>query len=594
MAAGADVIYQATFFDGTLARPRRLPVARRRPGAAVGLGPVPLRGRGHEARPPRQGERRPPDLLVHRPARRGSRASDRSGCTSRSAAAPGPWRSCASTTTWRTTGAPATDSSRRWRTRRRPTYPPAATYPEPVEHCDVCRWAAECVQRRRDDDHLSLVAGISGRQRQALTGRDVADARSPRRSAPADGPAARGRRRRGPRPRSRTGTDPAGGATQRRSSLRALRAGGRDSRSIRSAASRPFPNHRLATCSLTSKAIPMPSTTGSTTCSASWRPTAPSTPSGRRTTAASSARRRTARLRAGDRLHRGAPAGRSGPARLSLRRLRADRAQAARWAGTAPARRKSTTSFAAASSSTCSARFGSRCAPRSRATRSRRWRSSTDSRARSTCATPGRASSRSSSGWSSARASARPPTTSTRSRSYNRDDVVSTLRLRDWLEERRLELAELTGLPVPRPMARENPLPAELTEAQARTQALVERLADPAIAADRPSGPRSRGSRPLAARATARLASPRGQVDVVGVPPPHGSDSGAACRRGRAHRHARPGRADIGDQERQAGVAISLPRPGTGCRAPARSSRVASRRHRTPARSTGASAISSR
>src|SRR5688500_13885793 len=53
------------------------------------------------------------------------------------------------------------------------TYPPAETYPEPVEHCDVCRWAAECVKRRRDDDHLSLVAGISGRQRQALAGREV-------------------------------------------------------------------------------------------------------------------------------------------------------------------------------------------------------------------------------------------------------------------------------------------------------------------------------------------------------------------------------------------------------------------------------------
>src|SRR5687767_9465407 len=52
-------------------------------------------------------------------------------------------------------------------------YPPPATYPEPVDHCDVCRWAAECVKRRRDDDHLSLVAGISGRQRQALTGREV-------------------------------------------------------------------------------------------------------------------------------------------------------------------------------------------------------------------------------------------------------------------------------------------------------------------------------------------------------------------------------------------------------------------------------------
>nr|MBA2300983.1 TM0106 family RecB-like putative nuclease [Chloroflexota bacterium] len=53
------------------------------------------------------------------------------------------------------------------------TYPPAGTYPEPVEHCDVCRWAAECVKRRRDDDHLSLVAGISARQRGALTERGV-------------------------------------------------------------------------------------------------------------------------------------------------------------------------------------------------------------------------------------------------------------------------------------------------------------------------------------------------------------------------------------------------------------------------------------
>ncbi len=54
------------------------------------------------------------------------------------------------------------------------TYPPATTYPEPVEHCDVCRWAAECVARRRSDDHLSLVAGISARQRRALTDRGVA------------------------------------------------------------------------------------------------------------------------------------------------------------------------------------------------------------------------------------------------------------------------------------------------------------------------------------------------------------------------------------------------------------------------------------
>jgi predicted RecB family nuclease len=39
------------------------------------------------------------------------------------------------------------------------------TYPEPVEHCSVCRWFKECDQRRRADDHLSLVAGIRRQQR---------------------------------------------------------------------------------------------------------------------------------------------------------------------------------------------------------------------------------------------------------------------------------------------------------------------------------------------------------------------------------------------------------------------------------------------
>jgi uncharacterized protein len=39
------------------------------------------------------------------------------------------------------------------------------TYPEPVEHCNVCRWFKECNARRRADDHLSLVAGIRRQQR---------------------------------------------------------------------------------------------------------------------------------------------------------------------------------------------------------------------------------------------------------------------------------------------------------------------------------------------------------------------------------------------------------------------------------------------
>ena len=54
-----------------------------------------------------------------------------------------------------------------------PTYPPVSTYPEPVEHCEVCRWAPMCEARRRSDDHLSLVAGISARQRKALVARGI-------------------------------------------------------------------------------------------------------------------------------------------------------------------------------------------------------------------------------------------------------------------------------------------------------------------------------------------------------------------------------------------------------------------------------------
>jgi predicted RecB family nuclease len=52
-------------------------------------------------------------------------------------------------------------------------FPPVGTYPQPVDHCDVCRWAIECAGRRRADDHLSLVAGISSRQRRALEERSV-------------------------------------------------------------------------------------------------------------------------------------------------------------------------------------------------------------------------------------------------------------------------------------------------------------------------------------------------------------------------------------------------------------------------------------
>jgi predicted RecB family nuclease len=42
------------------------------------------------------------------------------------------------------------------------------TYPEPVEHCGICQWWKRCEDQRRADDHLSLVANITRRQRDRL------------------------------------------------------------------------------------------------------------------------------------------------------------------------------------------------------------------------------------------------------------------------------------------------------------------------------------------------------------------------------------------------------------------------------------------
>lgn len=42
------------------------------------------------------------------------------------------------------------------------------TYPEPCEHCAICRWFVQCDTKRREDDHLSLVAGITRLQRNQL------------------------------------------------------------------------------------------------------------------------------------------------------------------------------------------------------------------------------------------------------------------------------------------------------------------------------------------------------------------------------------------------------------------------------------------
>jgi predicted RecB family nuclease len=61
-----------------------------------------------------------------------------------------------------------------------------STCPEPVEHCRICRWWQECADRRRDDDHLSRVAGVTRLQ----TGRpaSVWPACLTDRTAPGPGP----------------------------------------------------------------------------------------------------------------------------------------------------------------------------------------------------------------------------------------------------------------------------------------------------------------------------------------------------------------------------------------------------------------------
>lgn len=50
---------------------------------------------------------------------------------------------------------------------------PQTTYPEPVEHCHVCRWWKECDGQRRRDDHLSLIAGIRNMHMGELRSNDI-------------------------------------------------------------------------------------------------------------------------------------------------------------------------------------------------------------------------------------------------------------------------------------------------------------------------------------------------------------------------------------------------------------------------------------
>src|SRR6185436_4355545 len=41
---------------------------------------------------------------------------------------------------------------------------PVETYPNPVSHCELCRWAERCDAQRIADDHVCLVAGMRSAQ----------------------------------------------------------------------------------------------------------------------------------------------------------------------------------------------------------------------------------------------------------------------------------------------------------------------------------------------------------------------------------------------------------------------------------------------
>ncbi len=111
-----------------------------------------------------------------------------------------------------------------------PAYPPASTYPEPVDHCDVCRWAVECVDappRRRPSlprrRHLRAAAEALGTWSH--------DARGARRAAAAPEPPLEGSaRRRSSASASRHGSSSRAATAGPRTSLAAARRRGHRAR----------------------------------------------------------------------------------------------------------------------------------------------------------------------------------------------------------------------------------------------------------------------------------------------------------------------------------------------------------------------------
>ncbi len=160
MRRGEDVIFQATFFDGRWRG--HADFLLRRDDRPSLLGCVELRRGRHQARPSRQGGRDHPDVRLRATCSSGCRASRRS--RSRSSRAMASCTPMPSRTTPRTTGR----RRRRFEERVLDDGPAPDTYPEPVDHCRVCSWWSVCMDQRRADDHLSLVANPRRAHRRRL------------------------------------------------------------------------------------------------------------------------------------------------------------------------------------------------------------------------------------------------------------------------------------------------------------------------------------------------------------------------------------------------------------------------------------------
>lgn len=70
---------------------------------------------------------------------------------------------------------------------------PKDSYPDPCEHCNICKWWSHCNQVWRDDDHLSFIAGVTKSQRLEIVDQGIktltgfADAEKPLGKYPARG-----------------------------------------------------------------------------------------------------------------------------------------------------------------------------------------------------------------------------------------------------------------------------------------------------------------------------------------------------------------------------------------------------------------------